>query len=335
MLTLEGKLELRAAVNTWIGENFPQHRTLLTHEPPVATDGGWRVTLTRKVSGGSTVPLGHMVFSTDGSIASVPEPASVISHLTELCAAHEYRESSVLIPGQCEFRCGDGIEAASKMKDQSIDFLLTDPPYGISRRYACEGQVPRRLRKDGSDFIMPRGYFGEWDEAIDPHAWTNVVLPKVGGWALTFCAQAQIGTYCEIFSQHGFVAVGPMVWQKTNPVPFNHKFKPINAWEAIVVGKRPSTPFNGRMVHNVFLYKSPSPQQRIHPTQKPLPLVEEFVSLFSQPDSLVFDPFAGSATTVVGALNLSRRVIAYERDSELFGAAARRVDRDVSARLLP
>ena len=142
---------------------------------------------------------------------------------------------------------------------------------------------------------------------------------------MVFCAQAQIGEYCEIFEQHGLVAVGPMVCHKTNPVPFNHRFKPINAWEAIMVGKRPGTKFNGHVIHNVFTHKSPSPQQRIHPTQKPLSLISEFVDLFSDPGDLVLDPFAGSATTVVAAAEKNRRVLAFENDPEIFDAAAQRV----------
>lgn len=160
-----------------------------------------------------------------------------------------------------EFRCGDGIEAAAGMSDRSVDLLLTDPPYGISRRYVCESQIQRRPRADGTDFIMPRGYFGDWDD-VNPHEWASVVIPKVRGWALTFCSQAQVGTYCDIFVDHCLVAVGTLVWHKTNPVPFNHKYKPDNAWEAAVVGKRPGTAFNGnsRMVHNLFVCKSPSSQ---------------------------------------------------------------------------
>ena len=219
---------------------------------------------------------------------------------------------------------GDGIAAAAALSTD-VDLLLTDPPYGISRPYACEGQIPRRLRRDGSDFIMPRGHFGDWDASVDPHAWCEVVLPKVRGWAVTFCAQAQIGVYCDIFTAAGMVAVGPMVWQKTNPVPFNHQHKPINAWEAMVVGKRPGTTFNGRLVHNVFVHKSPSPQQRIHPTQKPLPLIAELVGLFSKPDDLVLDPFAGSATTVVAARDARRDVLAYEADPAIFSAAVGRL----------
>ena len=143
---------------------------------------------------------------------------------------------------------------------------------------------------------------------------------------MTFCAQAQIGEYCQILQDHKFVAVGTIVWQKTNPVPFNHKYKPVNAWEALVVGKRPGTKFNGKMVHNVFLYKSPSPQQRIHPTQKPLDLIKRLVELFSNEGELVFDPFAGSATTLIAAATMNRKALSYERDPAIFEPACGRLN---------
>ena len=209
--------------------------------------------------------------------------------------------------------------------------LLTDPPYGISNSYTCENQVPRRLRKNGTDFIMPRGHFGDWDRSIQPRLWTDGILPKVGGWAVIFCAQAQIGEYSDILKEHGFNAVGTLVWQKTNPVPFNHRYKPINAWEALVIGKRPGTRFNGHVVHNVFVCKSPSPQQRIHPTQKPLSLIEQFIRLFSNEGDFIFDPFAGSATTVTAAYRLRRRVLAYERDEDIYQLACRRIGQEVGA----
>lgn len=333
-LTVELKLALRAAVNEWISGSFPEHRTLLSHEAPVyePTTDTWSVTLTTKRNGVSAVSIGSVLVGHDASIIEAPQPADVLAKLPEHSTPEPLR---LAVTGDgCEFRCGDGIGAAAEMPDGSINLLLTDPPYGISQRYTCEGQVLRRLRKDGSDFIMPKGHFGDWDEAIDPHAWTSVLLPKISGWAVTFCAQAQIGTYTDIFAAHGLVAVGPMVWHKTNPVPFNHRYKPVNAWEAIVVGKRPGTPFNGEMVHNVFVHKSPSPQQRIHPTQKPLPLLAEFVSLFSEPNGLVFDPFAGSATTVIAARQQGRCGIGYELDPALFGLAAERVADELGKMML-
>ena len=213
----------------------------------------------------------------------------------------------------------------SELSDRSVDLLLTDPPYGISNPYTCEGQVPRRLRKNGADFIMPKGDFGQWDREFSPAQWTDQIFPKVGGWAVVFCAQAQIGEYSEIMQAHKFNSVGTLVWHKTNPVPFNHKYKPINAWEALVIGKRPGTKFNGSSVHNVFKCKSPSPQARIHPTQKPLELISEFIRLFSDPGDFVCDPFAGSGTTVIAAGKLNRHILAFENDLTHYIAATERV----------
>ena len=327
-LTTTRKIKLRAAVNDWVSENFPVHRTYITHDTPEYSpeEQMWTVCLTTKKNGKEPLTLGWMALDSEASILHAPSPDSVITQLAPVIQRNDnpnVNGKRVLTGDGYEFRLGDGIEGSKLLKDRSIDLLLTDPPYGISNPYVCETQISRRLRNDGSDFIMPKGSFGEWDNNMNPKAWTEVVLPKVGGWAVIFCAQAQIGEYCEILKQHKFVAVGPMVWHKTNPVPFNHRYKPVNAWEAIVVGKRSGKKFNGHTVHNVFTCKSPSPQERIHPTQKPLPLIKEFVELFSSEGDLVFDPFAGSATTVIAALETYRPALAYENDLEIYEEATK------------
>ena len=264
-LTEPLRIAVRAAVNEWIGQTFPDHRPLVAHnQPRYAPDKqAWAVELVTKRNGSQSRPLGHVLVSEAAKIIEAPAASDVIARLASTGDQAVTPCGDSVSGDGWALHLGDGIAAAAQLADKSVDLLLTDPPYGISRPYVCEGQIPRRLRRDGRDFIMPRGYFGDWDESVDPQVWTAKVLSKVRGWAVTFCAQAQIGTYIDIWRSHGFVAVNPMVWQKTNPVPFNHQHKPINAWEAIVVGKRPGTAFNGRLVHNVFVYKSPSPQQRI------------------------------------------------------------------------
>lgn len=250
ILTDTRKLTVRAAVNDWIGRNFLEHRSLIAHNQPTYSpdNNAWAVELVTKRNGGPSYPLGCLLVSDAAAIISAPEVDSVLDALD----THQSEPARPTVNRAAgdgwELYLGDGIEAAARLADRSVDLLLTDPPYGISRRYTCENQIPRRLRRDGSDFIMPRGYFGDWDTGVDPQAWTSIVLPKVRGWAVTFCAQAQIGEYCDLLTAHGFVAVGPMVWQKTNPVPFNHQHKPINAWEALVVGKRSGTAYTSTKV---------------------------------------------------------------------------------------
>ena len=330
----ENILKIRAAANKWISDNFPEHRKYITHAPPEYSqaDKAWRVELTTRAINGKLASLGFLLISDHGSVVHTQDPAHISAELSrslEPPAPPETVASGQLIGDHYRFLLGDGMEGAAGLENRSVELLLTDPPYGISNPYTCEKQVPRRLRKDGTDFIMPRGHFGNWDYEFEPEEWTRIVLPKVKGWAVIFCAQAQIGEYSKILKQQKFAAVGTLVWHKTNPVPFNHKYKPINAWEALVVGKRPGTKFNGHVVHNVFTCKSPSPQQRIHPTQKPLPLITRFVDLFSCEGDTVFDPFAGSATTVIASAGMDRKALAYERDSKFYDLAAARIRKEL------
>ncbi len=323
-LAASERIRLRAFVNEWISDALPKHRKYLKHSEPefIKSRNLWRVGLNANGCGRC---VGHVWAALDEGVVDAVAPSLVERKIDDLL--HEKKNPKPLpreISGEnYSFYLGDGISAAQKLQDNEIDLLLTDPPYGISKAYTCETQVPRRLRNNGRDFIMPKGHFGDWD-AI-PLSWLEVVLPKVGGWVVTFCAHAQIGEYQEVLTDHKFVAVGAMVWKKTNPVPFNHRFKPVNSWEAIVVGKRPRTKFNGHVVHNVFLYKSPSPRVRIHPTQKPLPLLEEFVGLFTDPGDLVFDPFGGAATTLIAASKHGRRAVSYELEPEIYQTAGRRI----------
>ena len=322
-------IKLRAAASAWISANFPEHRKYLAHTWPQFCDKNriWSVALETKNLNGHSVVLGSLALNQDAVIVKGTQPADVLQKLRPLLVkAKPHQRYGKQISGEFyDFRLGDGIKGGAHLADREIDLLLTDPPYGISKAYTCEQQISRRLRKNGRDFIMPKGNFGVWDKPLKPSDWLDGLLPKVGGWFVTFCAQAQIGEYIECLLKQKFVAVGTIVWQKTNPVPFNHKFKPINAWEAIVVGKRPGTKFNGRIVHNVFRYKSPSPQERIHPTQKPLNLIKEFVTLFSNEGDFVYDPFAGAATTLIAAHQQRRKVLSYERDSEIFQSASQRI----------
>lgn len=328
-LGLEQKLKIRAAANEWISVNFPKYRKFLSHSVPEfsSPDKTWEIAILTKNLSGDFTAIGQIVFDENARIAQAESPEKIQQTLLKLTEQKTVtNDFDVKLHGEnFEFHHGDGITGAKLLRDKSIDLLLTDPPYGISKEYTCETQVPRRLRKDGTDFIMPKGNFGNWDGPISPAEWTLPILPKIKGWFVTFCAQAQIGEYCDILKNNKFVAVGTMVWQKTNPVPFNHKYKPINAWEALVIGKRPGTKFNGRVVHNVFLHKSPSPQQRIHSTQKPLELIKRFIELFSDEGDFIFDPFAGSATTLVAASAMRRKVLAYEKDALIYQAACGRI----------
>ncbi|MCP4967401.1 MAG: site-specific DNA-methyltransferase [bacterium] len=66
-------------------------------------------------------------------------------------------------------------------------------------------------------------------------------------------------------------------------------------------------------------------KDRLHPTQKPVLLMESLVSDFTDPGELICDPFAGSGTTGVACIRLGRRFIGWEKDPEFFETAVKRL----------
>jgi site-specific DNA-methyltransferase (adenine-specific) len=84
--------------------------------------------------------------------------------------------------------------------------------------------------------------------------------------------------------------------------------------------------WNGGGRHAVFTYNKINGE---HPTEKPLALVSELITLFSNPGDLIFDPFMGSGTTLRAAKNLGRRCIGCEVDEKWAEVAARKLQQEV------
>jgi len=322
------RTKLKFVANTWINNSLGSLRTGIIVGNPVYVDRSWVIGLHK---GKRTNPvLGQLKINNKMRIIKAPSIIKLKKELKKNSnVSNKHNHTQSFATRNHSLKKADCLKECKKIKNASISLLLTDPPYGISNQYASERQIPRRVRTNGGDFIMPKGDFGSWDHNFSPNGWTNVILPKIGGWAVIFCSHVQIKEYSDILEKHGFVAIGALVWHKTNPVPFNHKFKPLNAWETAVYGKRPGTKFNGKSVHNVFTYKSPSPQNRIHPTQKPLGLMEELIELLTDKGDTVLDPFAGSATTTLAAINKGRKSIAFENNDECYDRAVSRLSSHV------
>ncbi len=329
--SLDPKSIAKFVSNTWINNTLGPIRTDVLAGTPKLFGTSWSVDIHANTA--SKPVIGTITVNKDMIVTRHTDLKTLERTLKKLVPRPiNDRVVDKLILEDHRFYRSDSLVQCAKLKDASIPLLLTDPPYGISSPYSTEKQIPRRLRKNGADFIMPKGEFGAWDHKFSPQKWTDIILPKVNGWVTIFCAHRQIPEYSDILDGHGFVAVNALVWHKTNPVPFNHKFKMLSAWESAVMGKRPATKFNGKSVHNVFTYKSPSPQHRIHPTQKPVALMEKLVELFTDKGDLVLDPFAGGATTTLACMNTGRKSLAFENDRKYFELAVRRI-RDNPPRL--
>lgn len=216
-----------------------------------------------------------------------------------------------------KIHCIDCMEGFKKIPDGSVHLLLTDPPYGISRELNCKGQRLGTTAKLNFNF-------GEWDKLN--HNWIEEALKKTKGWAIIFCAKRDIGKYWDLLEKDGFIAIDSLVWQKPDPIPLNGKSKFLNAWESAIMGKRNSASWNGYCTHNIIKCQAPKGKERVHPTQKPLKLIQELIKLTTKDDDIVLDPFMGSGTTAVAAKSLGRNFIGFEIDEKYFKLTQKRLN---------
>ena len=89
--------------------------------------------------------------------------------------------------------------------------------------------------------------------------------------------------------------------------------------------KLPKFNNNGHMVFNCFDWVRDTRTPKIHPTQKPVPLLEYLIELFTDKGDVVIDPCAGSGTTLYAARNLDRRAYGFEIKKEFFKAANEKI----------
>ena len=230
---------------------------------------------------------------------------------------------------------GDCLDAMRDLKDDSIDLILTDPPYNLGKFMKNRNAGIMRLREN---YFGSAGWdeldTGQWCELMDMFFDVSAKVLKKRGALLMFMAAIKVETVLEIASRHGFYYKTTGIWHKTNPMPRNMNLHFINSCESwmyfINDGKTGTFNNNGKAMHD-FIETPVSPkserQDGTHPTQKPLALIRPFVSTLTNPDDVVLDPFMGSGSTGVACAEMKRRFIGVEINDKYFDIAKTRIER--------
>ena len=109
--------------------------------------------------------------------------------------------------------CGDSRDVIKRIPDNSIDFILTDPPYNIGKH--STGNIPLPGRSAMNNDVAP------WDWVdFHPEEWVDefIRILKPTGNLFIFTTYNQIGKWYDCLD-HRFDASNFMVWHKTNPAP--------------------------------------------------------------------------------------------------------------------
>lgn len=203
---------------------------------------------------------------------------------------------------------GDCFELMNDIPDKSVDLILTDIPYGEVNRHS---NGLRSLNKGIADV----SYF-------NLSQLVNLCLDKVKGSIYIFCGIGQISEIRDIMISRK-LSTRLIVWEKTNPSPMNGQYIWLSGIECCVYGKYKCGVFNEKCKNSVIRF--PGQKGVIHPTMKPIKMFEYLVRISSNEGDIILDPFAGSMTTAIAAINTNRRCICIEKDDHYFEIGSKRV----------
>jgi len=235
----------------------------------------------------------------------------------------------------------DCMDLMREMEDNILDCIWTDPPYFLSNNgMTCQGGKMVKVNK------------GEWDKSKgleEDHkfnlSWLaecfRILKPTGTIWVCGNYESYPSMAYAA--QQVGFRILNDIVQQKSNPPPnlgcrcFTHSTETI-MW-ASKAGKKSKAKYTfnyqdmrnlngGKQMKNVWNINAPGKDEKkhgSHPTQKSEALVMRCLLASTQPGDTVFDPFMGSGTTGVAAINLNRTFIGAELDEEYARIAENRI----------
>ena len=215
---------------------------------------------------------------------------------------------------------GDCREVMATLADTSVDAVITDPPYSAATH---KGARTRTIGAQSKELVD----FDEWTPEVMRSTFDE--LGRIARrWVVATMDWRHVAQLAETPPAHlRFIRFA--VWVKPNSTPQLTGDRPAQGWEAIACLHREDVKlaWNGGGKRGVWIENTVNAID--HPTAKPLPLVADWVRLFSHPGDTILDPFAGSGTTLVAAKYEGRQAIGVEIDERYCEVAAKRLSQGV------
>lgn len=221
---------------------------------------------------------------------------------------------------------GDCMEKLKDIPDGSIELILCDPPYNLAKystgnmHFGWRTEINNDVAKWDLKELAPADFLKEFRRILSPTG--NIFI---------FTSYNMIGKWHEVFDSE-FDTFQFMVWHKTNPIPNVRRSSFLNSCELIVCMWNKGHTWNfsrQNEMHNFIESPICMGTERLkhpkHPTQKPLSVLKQIISIASSRGDIVLDMFMGVGSTGVAATLLDRRFIGIEIDDTYYDASVERM----------
>lgn len=208
---------------------------------------------------------------------------------------------------------GDALTVLRNVEDSVIDFIITDPPYGIDFQSNLRKETPKlaKIANDKTPFIW-------W-------IYDAFRILTDGGGILCFSRWDVQQVFMDAMKTAGFTVKTVIIWDKVNHGmgDLTGNFAP--SYETCIFATKGKYTFPGKRPRDVIQVPRVNSSKIIHPNEKPVELMKQLIEITTKPGDLVLDPFAGSGTTLVAAILSGRRYMGVEISPEHYETAQRRI----------
>ncbi len=288
-----------------------QRRALVIADNQIAANAGWDEEVLRGELQGLEADDFDMSLLgfTDDELAAIEDGGEVEAGKTDEDAVPEVAETAVTVPGDIwllgphRLLCGDStqLEAVEKVLDGGLaDMIFTDPPYGVNYGATMKDKLRGNTRKIANDNL---------GEAFGPFlldACTNMLAVTKG--AIYICmSSSELHTLEKAFRDAGGHWSTFVIWAKNTFTMGRADYQ--RQYEPILYGWKEGVSHfwcGARDQGDVWFIKKPF-KNDLHPTTKPVELVERAVQNSSKTRDTVLDPFGGSGTTLIACERTGRQ----------------------------
>ena len=228
--------------------------------------------------------------------------------------------------GNATLYLGDCIEVSRSLADESVDAVITDPPYSSGTRREGAKGIRKSMNREAdneewfnTDSLTTDGFW--WLMHANALQWKRILSD--GSHVLAFIDWRMWHHMAGAIEAADLRRFGMLVWDKQH---FGMGMYFRNQHELVMhFSKGTGRDAARHDVGNVLTVKRVAGAEAEHLTQKPVELLEKLASVVTQPGETVFDPFMGSGSTGVACANLGRKFVGIECEPRYFETACTRI----------
>lgn len=210
-----------------------------------------------------------------------------------------------------QLKQGDCLELMKNIPDGSVDLVLTDPPYGMAFKSNYRKEKYNEIKNDKTLEWLEK-YVGECFRILKDN--TAVYF---------FCSWHNVDAFKQAIERK-FKIKNILIWEKNNTSMGDLKGSYAPKYEMIIFAHKGRKQLNGFRYADII--KAKRTGNKLHPTEKPVDLLELFIKNSSDENEVIFDGFMGSGSTGVACVNTKRKFIGFEIDEKYFEIAKQRIE---------